>query len=277
MPSLCEFTAADGQLLHGLLYAPSPSDARAVLLVHGVGGSFYTHPYPQLAEALAEHGFTVLAANTRGHDWVSRGSDGSPSAGASFERIRDCLLDIDAGLACLGGQGFRRFVVMGHSLGAVKAVYYQGHRHRDDVAAVVSCSAPKLFYSTRIQEQPDFAEKMARAQHLLAEGRGSELFVATAGSGAGLFSAQTYVDKYGPEEQTDLRPFAPALGCPLLTIAGSAEFTPSFVPYAKELADLATGHCEIVEGAPHSYDGYEAQIAGLVSNWLHHAHTPQAA
>jgi pimeloyl-ACP methyl ester carboxylesterase len=269
MPPLCEFTTADGQPLHGLLYAAAEPDARGVLLVHGVGGSFYTHPYPQLAEALAGHGFTVLAANTRGHDWVTRGSNGAPSAGASFERIRDCLLDIDAGLACLAQAGFGSFVVMGHSLGAVKSVFYQGNRRRADVAAVVSCSAPKLFYSTRIQEQPDFADKIARAQQLLAEGRGSELFVATAGSAPGLFSAQTYVDKYGPAEDTDLRRVAADLGCRVLTIAGSAEFSPSFVPYAKELADLAHGQCEIIQGAPHSYDGYEAQIATVVADWLH--------
>jgi pimeloyl-ACP methyl ester carboxylesterase len=271
MPSLCEFTTADGQPLHGLLYAPTASDERAILLVHGVGGSFYTPPYPQLAEALAGHGFAVLAANTRGHDWVTRGPDGSPSAGATFETIADCLLDLDAGLACLAEQGFRRFVVMGHSLGAVKAVYYQGHRQRADVAAVVACSAPRMFFSTRVQEQPDFAEKMTRAQALLAEGRGSELLVATASSAAALFSARTYVDKYGPAEHTDLRRVAPDLGCPLLTIAGSAEFSPSFVPYAQELAELAHGHCEIVQGAPHSYAGYEAQIARLAADWLHAA------
>jgi pimeloyl-ACP methyl ester carboxylesterase len=269
MPSLCEFTTADGQPLHGLLFSPDrSSDERAILLVHGVGGTFYTHPYPQLAEALAGHGFTVLATNTRGHDWVTRGPDGAPSAGASFEVISDCLLDLDAGLACLAEAGFGRFVVMGHSLGAVKAIYYQGHRRRSEVAAVVACSAPKLFYSQRIQEQPDFAKNMARAQAMLAEGRGSDLFAATAGSGPGLFSARTYVDKYGPEEHTDLRRLAPSLGCPVLTIAGSAEFTPSFVPYAQELAQLAKGTCEILDGAPHSYEGHESQIAALVADWL---------
>ena len=268
MPSLCEFTTADGQPLHGLLYPATDPDERAVLLVHGVGGAFYTRPYPQVAEALAGHGFTVLAANTRGHDWVTRGPDGSPSAGATFEVISDCLLDLDAGLACLAEAGFRRFVVMGHSLGAVKVVLYQGTRQRADVAAVVACSAPKLFYSTRLTEQREFAEKIARAQAMLAEGHGADLFSATAGSGPGLFSARTYVDKYGPAEQTDLRRVAGSLGCPLLTIAGSAEFTPSFVPYAQELATLADGACHIVQGAPHSYAGYETQIAALVADWL---------
>ena len=268
MPSLCEFTTADGQPLHGLLYSASPSDARAIVLVHGVGGTFYTRPYPQLAEALAERGFAVLAANTRGHDWVTRGPDGSPSAGAAFETLQDCLLDLDAGLACLAERGFRRFVLMGHSLGAVKVVFYQGTRRRGDVAAVVACSAPKLFYSTRILEQPDFAEKIARAQAMLAEGRAAELFPATAGSGPGLFSARTYVDKYGPAEQTDLRRLAPGLGCPFLALAGSAEFSPNFVPYAQELAGLAGGACEIVQGAPHSYAGYESAIANLVADWL---------
>ena len=53
-----------------------------------------------------------------------------------------------------------------------------------------------------------------------------------------------------------------------LTIAGSAEFTPSFVPYAQELAQLGGGRCHIVDGAPHSYAGYERQVAGLIADWL---------
>jgi pimeloyl-ACP methyl ester carboxylesterase len=268
MPSLCEFTTADGEVLHGLLYSGNREDERAFFLIHGVGGTFYARPYPQLAEALAARGFCVLTANTRGHDWVTRAADGAPRLGATFENFEDCLLDLDAGLACLGERGFRRFVVMGHSLGAVKVVFYQGTRQRPDVAAVVACSTPRLFYSTRVQEQPDFADRMTQAQKLLGEGRGSELFWATAGSGPGLFSARTYVSKYGPAEQTDVRRLAPRLGCPLLTIAGSEEFSPTFVPYAEELARLANGTVQIVAGAPHSYEGYESRVADLIADWL---------
>ena len=38
-----------------------------------------------------------------------------------------------------------------------------------------------------------------------------------------LFSAATYVNKYGKHENNDVRPHAGRLGCPHLAIAGGAE------------------------------------------------------
>ena len=274
---LSEFTTADHQTLHGLLYTPEgPPDARAVLLVHGVSGTFYQRPYPLLGEALAQRGFTTLVANNRGHDWVTRAGDGAPRMGATYEIFEDCVHDIDAGLASLAERGFKQFVLVGHSLGAAKVVYYQGTRRRGDVAGVAACSAPMLFYSTRRLEQPDFDERIARAQALVAEGKGEELFHAQAGAGPGLFSARTYVNKYGPEEGTDVRPLAAGLGCPLLAVAGSREHTPTFVPYARELAERAGGTAEIVEDATHSYAGYEDQIGELIASWIRRTAAPSA-
>jgi pimeloyl-ACP methyl ester carboxylesterase len=276
---LCELTTTDGQALHGLLYTPpeGPSDARAVLIVHGVSGTFYQRPYPQLSEALARRGFTTLVANNRGHDWVARAGDGSPTSGATYEMFEHCVLDIDAGLNHLAERGFEQFALVGHSLGATKVVYYQGTRHRADVAAVVVCSAPMLFYSTRRLEQPGFDELLARAQAMVAEGRGEELFHARAGSGPGLFSARTYVNKYGPEEHTDVRPLAERVGCPLLAMCGSAEFSPNFVPYAREIAERAGGASHVIDGATHNYAGCEDEVGNLIADWLRRTAAPSAA
>ena len=275
---LCEIAARDGEMLQGLLFTPEDGGRGrdlAFVLVHGVAMNFYTGPLPVVGQLLAEQGYGALSMNTRGHDWICRAGKGTGFGGATYEAIEDCLLDLDGGLAWLSERGYRRFVLFGHSLGGVKVLYYQGHRRRRDVSAVVSCSTPKHFYSHRVQEQPDFAGHIAEAEGLVDAGRGDELLRAPAGSGMGLFSARTYVNKYGREERTDVRPHAARLGCPLLATAGSRE--PAFVEHARELVAAAGsegGDCVVVEGAEHFYRGFTDVLTSAVVRWLERAVAP---
>ncbi len=121
----------------------------ALLMVHGVAMNFYTGPLPIIGRALAQRGYNALTINTRGHDWISRAGDETGFGGAAYENLDDCLLDIDGALAWLGGHGYRRYVLVGHSLGCIKSLLYQGNRQRSDVVGVISCSVPKQFYSAR--------------------------------------------------------------------------------------------------------------------------------
>jgi predicted alpha/beta hydrolase len=140
---LVQFPCADGEVLHGLHFSPPDQKQTdlALLLVHGVAMNFYTGPLPAIGQALAERGYHGLCINNRGHDWIARGSpDWSSFHGATYERMEDSGLDFDGSLAYLAGRGHRRYVLIGHSLGGVKALMYQGERRRPDVVGVVSCS-----------------------------------------------------------------------------------------------------------------------------------------
>jgi pimeloyl-ACP methyl ester carboxylesterase len=269
---LCRFATADGQTLHGLLFGPAdaaPAADLAVVAIHGVAMNFYSGPQLVVGQMLAERGYHALVANNRGHDWVSRAGDLTAFGGASYERIEDCLLDLDGTLRWLAERGYRRYVLFGHSLGGIKALYYQGNRQRSDVVGLVSCSTPRQYYRARAEEQPDFEERMAGAEAQVAAGRGDEFLWAPTTGAPGLFTAQTYVNKYGRHEHNDVRPYAARLGCPLLATAGSAEFH-FFPDLARELAALAAprGTCEIVEGANHFYSGRLPLLADVVAVWL---------
>jgi alpha-beta hydrolase superfamily lysophospholipase len=269
---LCRFKTADGETLHGLLFKPS-ADAtsdRAILHSHGVASSFYTTPLVKVAQALAEQGHHSLVINSRGHDWAARaGADGSQFMGASYENFEDSPLDIDGALSFLADRGYSRFVLAGHSLGAVKTVYYQGLKQRADVEAVIAASPPRQFYGARVEEQPGFAQKMADAEKMVADGRGEEIIWAWASSSLSPFTARTFVSKYGPHERNDVRRHAALVGVPLLAFAGGAE-SKAFETHARELAEAAgeRGTWHIVPKAVHSYEGHEPLVNELVGDWL---------
>lgn len=268
---LHQFTTTDGETLHGLLYrAEARQGTWALVMVHGVAMNFYSGPLPVFAKALVERGRDAFCMNTRGHDWIVRAGDLTAFGGAAHEQFEDCLLDIDAVLDGLKERGYQRFVLVGHSLGSVKAIFYQGRRQRPDVLGVISCSAPKQFYTARAGEDPEFPKRMLQAEELVAKGRGEELMWAPASGATGLFSARTYVSKYGPHEITDVRPQAASLGCPLLTTAGDIE-APYFREYARELAEAAgleRARCITVPNANHFYTGCEAVVIEAIDEWL---------
>ena len=267
---LLSFTTTDDETLHGLLFTPADklSDL-ALLFVHGVAMNFYLPPLAVFGQAIAERGYHGFVINTRGHDWINRAGDLTAFGGATYETFEDSAMDLDGALECLNRQGYKRFILIGHSLGCIKSLMYQGSRRRRDVVGIVSCSCPKQFYSARAMEQPEFKQLMAQAEEMVAQGKGEEILWAPASGAMGMFCARTYVNKYGKHENNDVRPHAGRLGCPHLAIAGGAEH-PFFPEYAKELAEAsgATGTYRIVSGSNHFYDKHEPEVIEIITHWL---------
>lgn len=267
---LLSFTTTDDETLHGLLFTPADklSDL-ALLFVHGVAMNFYLPPLAVFGQAIAERGYHGFVINTRGHDWINRAGNLTAFGGATYETFEDSALDLDGALECLNRQGYKRFILIGHSLGCIKSLMYQGSRRRRDVVGIVSCSCPKQFYSARVMEQPEFKQLMAQAEEMVAQGKGEEILWAPASGAMGMFCARTFVNKYGKHENNDVRPHAGRLGCTHLAIAGGAEH-PFFPEYAKELAEAggATGTYRIVPRSNHFYDKHEPEVIEIITHWL---------
>ncbi len=267
---LCNFKTPDSERLHGLLFTPSGGASDLVLvMIHGVAMNFYLPPLATFGQALARRGHHCFVINTRGHDWISRAGNLTRFGGAAYETFEESASDLDGALDFMRQRGYGRFILVGHSLGCVKSLLYQGTRQRADVVGVVSCSCPKQFYSARALEQPEFLELMKNAEQLIERGKGEEFLWAPASGGLGLFTARTYENKYGRHEKNDVRPHAARLGCPHLAIAGGAE-EPYFPEYAKALAEAGgSSACyKIVPDSNHFYFNHEAEVVELIAEWL---------
>lgn len=230
--------------------------------------NFYLPPLSVFGQELAQRGYHSFVINTRGHDWISRAGNLAKFGGSAYEVLEDCIADIDGALDYLSEQGYRRFILIGHSLGAIKSLIYQGTRRRSDISGIVSCSAPRQFYSERAARQPGFRAVIERAESLIAQDRGDELLSVAVGSAPGIFSARTHVNKYGKDERNDVRPYAKLIGCPLLVIVGSAE--PKFFhQYAQEIVEAADhGTYTLVDGANHFYNRHTTEIVEIIAQWL---------
>lgn len=279
---LVKTTTADGLRLDGALADLRPPTSNvlpsAAILLHGVAGNFYTSStFEPLIPKLQSLGLAVLSVNTRGHDSVFGSMAGNVRRrfGAAYEIVDECRLDIAAWLEFLASRGHERIVLIGHSLGAIKAVYAQAHEKWPQVAAVVAASPPRLSYAafTNSDESSVFWESYRTAEQMAADGRGEELFTSKFPFPL-LITANAYIDKYGPAERYNILRFAADVPCPALFTYGSKELATGGIAFAglpeALLALPKANHrsAVVIDGADHAYTGTSEMLSAAIAGWL---------
>jgi pimeloyl-ACP methyl ester carboxylesterase len=280
----------DGLRLDGALHpgqAPGPglvlarnsgNEGSAAILLHGVASNFYTSStFEPLIPKFQRLGISALAVNTRGHDAVFGASQGNVRRrfGAAYEIVDECRHDVAAWVEFLKSRGYGRIVLIGHSLGAIKAVYAQARESFAEVAAVVAVSGPRLSYSAfmNASESSTFFESFSTAARMVNEGRGEGLFTSRFPFPL-LISANAYIDKYGPAERYNLLKFGGDLPCPALFVYGSKELGSggiAFEAMPEALMSLPGADrrtTEVIDGADHIYTGVSDRLAEAVIDWL---------
>jgi pimeloyl-ACP methyl ester carboxylesterase len=278
-----EFTASDGVSLHGWLQNPAPGSSQlvidAVVYLHGAGGNFYGSSLLRgFAPAVLASGVAVLSINTRGHDLAAnlKTLHGGRRGGAAFEVVDECRHDVHGAVDWLTAQGLQHIALVGHSLGAIKAVYSQVFAPHSAVKFVVALSPPRLSYATFSAgpRRDEFRELIARAESHVAAGRPQELLEVTLPLPL-LISAAAYLDKYGPDERYNIVNMAMQTSCPTLFTFGAQELASgnaAFTGLDVAIRNLAATSpspmdVEIISGADHFYTGCVPRLVHALLGW----------
>ncbi len=278
---LMRVETADGLKLDGALFAPTrppgtPKQFDAVLLVHGTGGNFYaTGLFGALIPRLANEGLWVASANTRGRDLAYAAAVGDRRCwlGSAFEQVSDCVADLAPWIAYLRSKELSRVLLLGHSLGGVKALYHQAHASADLADATVAVSPPCLSYSLfrRGPKREVFERELSAARALVDADQGEALMDVTVPLPY-LVCARAYVDKYGADETYNILKWVEQVRGPVLATFGSSELSGiAFAGLPESLADRSSRHgpvaTDIVAGADHLYRGLESSLVDHILRW----------
>jgi pimeloyl-ACP methyl ester carboxylesterase len=196
--------------------------------------------------------------------------------GAAFEVVDESRLDIAAWCEFLAARGMTRIGLLGHSLGAIKAVYSQSHAPLPNVATVLALSPPRLSYAAfrnGAQGTPFFDAIMTAKDHVAAN-RSDALMKVTVPFPM-LMSAGGYLEKYGSEERYNLLRFVDRLTCPSFFSYGGQELEHGGVAFAgvPESLRAAARPDQIVDvvtipNADHNYTRTHEPLAEKIANWL---------
>jgi pimeloyl-ACP methyl ester carboxylesterase len=165
--------------------------------------------------------------------------------------------------------------LLGHSLGAVKAIFTLAGDHPPAVSALVAVSPPRLSYS-HFRASPrgeEFRRIFAMADEHVRAGRGGELLHVTFPLSY-YVSAAGYVDRYGPAERYDVVKQLDRVRCPTLVTYGSSEVQSEVafrgMPGAAEKLATAANSLQVavIAGADHIYTGCHDALAGRIVSWL---------
>lgn len=279
---LIRFEAAGGVALAGLLYEPGRISKRAVIWLHGMGASvFESRRTNLLAEVFVGRGIAFFPFNNRGSGIVRRAGD--DLGGAAFERIRDCVADIDGAIRELWRRGYRDITLAGHSTGANKIAVYDHYKPRnrakryvliaggDDTGLLYKQLGPRRFRTLLAK---------AKAMH-----RGDGLAPRIAGSM--MMSWRAFYDVANPNGDYNVFPFYEVMSAtklsrrpfryiqairkPSLYVYGDRdEFSFDDVPrcvaiLAQHINDRA--EIAVIRDADHAFSGVEEQLGATIASW----------
>ncbi len=303
---LVSLESTDGIGLPGLLYRPDHDTDQVAVWLHGMGDNAVFYKPDQinaLAESLTDRGIAFLAFNNRGAhgkkslryaDEALPEEDRRYRGGMYYERISDCVYDIDGAAAFLRHRGFLRLFLIGLSTGANKICAYHV-RAKDNPYSRYVLAGPGDDTGLMFKE---LGEKKFWAALKYAAAYVSDDPFRTMPKYTGMypFSARSAHDILDPDGAYNTFPLYEAvhgrigkkplfeeyrrLDRPTLIIYGSDDEYTDHVGGSSEAIRVFMRHTSnamlkkvdssIIAGADHSFSGREKDFARQVADWLAH-------
>lgn len=307
----CEFvqvTTRDGLDLQGLVFVPKgdPSTLRRSadrsgqtptpvgVWIHGLGSNFHRgyKRMTTLARIFNENGIAFATFDTRGRDWVAHAVKPDKrkkkgyrriTIGAGYEKFIESQYDLDAIVDYLR-ELFPDVILLGHSTGANKAVYYlskPGTQKKVKGVVLVSPVSDVPMLKKELGEH--YNEALEVAQRMIREDRGWEivprelsrtiytaqrlLSLATQESSEQMFPHKQF---HGP-----LRLFS-RIKIPTLIIFGSLDdYLLTDKVTTQELLRVFTRYHKsksfktiVIPESDHSFIDKEEELAKFITNWM---------
>jgi pimeloyl-ACP methyl ester carboxylesterase len=259
LAELITVQTTDGLTHYGAVYGPAAGARRdlAVVMVHGMTGSFIGEIESALPPMLVQAGYPCLVAINRGRDFF----------GTATERFAGFLPDVGAAIDFMAGRGCERIALVGHSRGGIKVAYYMAQRADPRIVALGLLSPADSVRTIACDVGPLFAGKrwVSRVRALVAEGKGETIL--TCSEWPYMLSAASLLDSYearGDVVSENLK----SVRVPVFAACGEKE-----LDWCKLVARLAQAPppgytVRVIPRADHVYTGEEAELARRLVAWL---------
>ncbi len=196
---LAWFYTKDGLLLQGFLIEPKKTTDTIAIFIHGAGGDFIWWERFVAAGALIKKGISFFAINTRGAGIIRRyySKKGTVLIGRTFEKFEDSAFDIKGAVDFVRKLGYKKIILIGHSYGCQKSIYYISKYKQNFITAIVLLSPVDThnYLRNRLGESK-FMKMSNHYKSMVKKGQGKKLVFE---KGIGIFNAVTLKNLFDTE------------------------------------------------------------------------------
>lgn len=258
----------------------SKTNDTCIVLIHGQGGNvienYFAHVWGRIFN---ENNIGFIYGHNRGYSHINdiyTKDKNLKRVGATFEIFEESLYDVDLWVNKAYELGYKKIILMGHSLGCNKVIYYI-FKNNPKLDGVILASPPDMVGLTLIEE-PTYEELVKEATNNLENGEPRKLLNELL-DGYSYTSSENFLNFYLEGNNIDNLPIErnpkhfeqlESLNVKTLAFSGSKETG----PYAKLdiLKDHAT-NCPsfeyyYIDGSGHTYNEHEEDVANIIVTWL---------
>lgn len=260
-------TKYDGALYHGLFANPRDC-SDLVIHLHGTWGNFYENAFiDPLRETYTDLGFNYLTINIPGHD-----------VNAVTESFTDFTGGLDAWIDAVADPD-DDIILQGHSLGALKALYYLEENsgdYVDQISGLVLLSPFDVVAFYAGADEDEIAETQAYLEELI-EREGPETEVPDEIFSDWAISAGTMKELTQPDGPCDMFPSRKSLASsaidqvtvPTSVIIGGSDFAayPDPTTVIERVDSINLDHY-LIDDAPHAFDGEIDSLEAVIKDWF---------
>ncbi len=252
-----------------------------VICIHGTCGTIIDNYFATVwGKFLAEKNIGFIYEHNRGHsienDIVMR--DGSfERYGCMYEIFEECIYDIDLAIETAKKKGYKRIILLGHSYGCNKVIYYYYIKH-PNILGIILASAPDMVGSHLSVQSKEYKELLEEAKNNIDNNEPTKLLHKMIEDYM-YMSSQTYYNWYNENSKLNNLPVIAnpehweqfeAIDVPILTFSGSKEKDYYLhLDLLKEKAKNCNNfEYKIIEGTGHTYKKKEIEIGNLIYEWI---------
>ena len=204
-----------------------------VIFVHGMCQTIIDNYFAIVCgNLLSENNIGFLYSHNRGYsienDILMK--DGTYTrCGCMYEIFEDCVLDIDLAIEKAKELGYKRIILMGHSYGCNKLIYYYYKKH-PGILGMILASAPDMV-GPQLLHQKDYSQLIKEAKQNIDNGEPTKL-LSNLVEDYMYMSSQTYYNWFNKDSNLDNLPVMgnsnnwyqfESIDIPILTFSGSLE------------------------------------------------------
>lgn len=275
---LYEYTK-DNLRLQGTLWDSDKKDI-CVVFVHGMCCSSIENYFTTVwGENFVNDNIGFLYGHTRGYSNINSivDKDGNIiTLGTAYEVFEDCIYDIDLWIKKAYELGYKRIILVGHSFGCNKVIYYT-YKQKPNLLGLVLASTPDMHGFARKNEK-DYDKLLEETKINIEKGLPRKMTSKPVEDYMHM-SSEAFYNWYKPNSNVDNIPKErnpkhfeqlETISVPILTFSGSLEEE----LYLKlELLKEKALNCpsfttEIVQNANHFYHNCELETYQLINCWI---------